>query len=60
MRLVDRKQNEAELFEGLGHRRLTDIFSCQLHLGRSQDRREMPSVLRLGRNKVSDLMGEGF
>ena len=60
MRLVDRKQNEAELFEGLGNRRLTAIFSGQLHLRRSKNRREMPSVLRLGGNEVSDLVGEGF
>ena len=60
MRLVDRKQNEAELFEGLGNRRLTAIFSGQLHLRRSKNRREMPSVLRLGGNEVSDLVREGF
>ena len=60
MRFVDRKQNEAELFEGLGYRRLSAIFSGQLHLRWREHRREMSSVLRLGGNEVSDLVGEGF
>ena len=60
MRFVDREQNEAELFEGLRYGRLTAIFSRQLHLRWCQDRREVPGMLRLRGDEVSDLVGEGF
>ena len=43
---INREKDEAKLVEGLRYGRLAAIATCQIHLSRCQDWREMALVLR--------------